>query len=402
MNAKNLSVFFLAFVSVLLVAGSFVSASSELVTIDSVKIDDIFALGDEVAVEAGETITVKVFFTALENAADVKVKLELEGQKIDAEATSTSFNIEEGRKYAKTLTLTIPHELQNEVSDDTTLDIKIWNGDFRTEDNSISLRVQRPSYDASIMSISSSQTVEAGQMYPVDIVLKNTGYNHINDLYVTVSIPALGIERTSYYGDLVSVEDKYNDDTEAKRFYIDIPFEAQKGLYTLEVKASNRDFSVSETKQFVIENEFSGTTVVTSMKKSIAVGGDGEFEVIVANPSNKLRVFRIVTESNGDLTTSSNMQLVAVPAGMTKTVLVTASPHEKGEYDFDVSVFAGEELVDTVTLSVYASGKSASNAGSVVALTIILAIIFLVLLGVLFTLLRKKPEQTEEFGESYY
>ena len=397
MNAKNLVVFFLALASILLIANTVV-AMEEIATIDIVRVDDVSALGEEVAVIAGETITVKVFFTALQTAADVKVKLELEGQKIDAEAVTQSFNIEKGKKYAKTLTLRIPYELQNEASDDTTLDIKIWNGDFRSEDDSIALRVQRPSYNAAIMTIDSSQTVEAGQIYPIDIVLKNTGYNNLDDLYVTVKINALSIEKTSYFGDLVAVDN--DDDTETRRFYLQVPFDAEAGLYTLDVEASNADISVSKTKQITIKNEFSSNAIASTLRKAVGVNSDAEFELIVANPTNKLRVFRIVTESSGDLDTSANVELIAVPAGTTKTVSVIATPHSKGEYNFDVSVFAGEELVDSVTLTVYAGGKSAKS--STVALTIILIIVLLVLLGVLYMLLRKKPETNEEFGESYY
>src|SRR3989338_6970578 len=327
MNTKNLLVFFFALASVLLVANNFVSAgASELVTIDDVKIDDVFASGNEVAVVAGETITVKVFFTALQSASDVKPKLELEGAKVSEEAVTAPFTIEREKKYSKTLTLTIPYELQDEVSDELTLDIKVWNGDFRTEDNKISLNVQRPSYNAAIMSIDSAQSVEAGKVLPVDVVLKNTGYNRLDDVFVTVKIGALGLERSSYFGDLVAIENKSNDDTVTKRFLI---------------------------------------------------------------------------EFNGDLTTGSSAQLVSVPAGQTKTIAVTAKPHSKGDYTFDVSIFAGEELVDSVKLGVLAEGRSA-NSGSIVALTIILVIIFLVLLGALIALMKKKPEQSEEFGESYY
>ncbi len=407
MNAKNLMVFFFALASILLLVSPIVSArsignSNQLASIESIKIDDVFAMGSEVSVEAGSSVTVKVMFTALVDAADVRFKLNLEGEKVDSESVSSSFNVEQGQKYSKTLTLAIPYELQDEVSSDLTLAVKLWNGDYRTEDNSISLRVQRPSYSASIMSIDSVQSVEAGELLPVDIVLKNNGYNNLDNLYVTVKIAELGLERTSYFGDLQSIEDKHNSDTETKRFYLDVPFDAQAGSYTLEVEASNADMSVSGSKDIVVLNEFLGSTVITSMKKAVSVGSEAEFEIIVANPTDKLRVFRIVTESNGDLTTSVDEQLVAVPAGMTKVVTVTAEPESQGEYDFNVSVFAGEELVDSVTLSVLASGRSASS-GSVVALTIILAVIFLVLLGALFALLRKKPvEQAEEFGESYY
>src|SRR3989344_9360126 len=143
MNTKNLWFFFFALASILLVANNFVGAASELVSIDQVKIDDVFASSNEVAVVAGETITVKVFFTSLQSASDVKLKLELEGTKVVEEAQTAPFTVEKGKKYSKTLTLTIPYELQNEVSDELTLDIKVWNGDFRTEDNKISLNVQR-------------------------------------------------------------------------------------------------------------------------------------------------------------------------------------------------------------------------------------------------------------------
>ena len=402
MNTKNLWVFFFALASILLVANNFVSASaSELVTINAVEIDDVSALGNEVAVVAGETITVKVFFTSLQSASDVKLKLELEGTKVNEEAVTAPFTVEKGKKYSKTLTLTIPYELQNEVSDELTLDIKIWNGDFRTESNRISLNVQRPSYNAAIMSIDTAQTAKAGKVFPIDVVLKNTGYNNLDDVYVTVKIGALGLERSSYFGDLVAIENKYDGDTTTKRFLIEIPSNAKAGAYTLEVKAFNNDFSVSQSKQIAVDNEFPTSAVVAEIKKSASVGSEAEFELVIANPTDKLRVFRIVTESNGDLTTGSSATLVSVPAGETKTISVTAKPHSQGEYTFDVSIFAGEKLVDSVKLGVLAEGRSASS-GSIVALTIILVIIFLVLLSALIALMKKKPEQSEEFGESYY
>ncbi|MEK6845005.1 MAG: hypothetical protein AABX44_01995, partial [Nanoarchaeota archaeon] len=214
-------------------------------------------------------------------------------------------------------------------------------------------------------------------------------------------IGALGLERSSYFGDLVAVENKYDSDTTTKRFLIEIPSNAKAGAYTLEVKAFNNDFSVSQSKQIAVDNEFPTSAVVAEIKKSASVGSEAEFELVIANPTDKLRVFRIVTESNGDLTTGSSAQLVSVPAGETRTISVTAKPHSVGDYTFDVSIFAGEKLVDSVKLGVLAEGRS-TGSGSIVALTIILVIIFLVLLGALVALMRKNPKQSEEFGESYY
>src|SRR3989338_10477654 len=252
MNTKNLWFFFFALASILLVANNFVVA--------------------------GETITVKVMFTALQSASDVKLKLELEGAKVSEEAVTSPFTIEAGKRYSKTLTLTIPYELQDEVSDELTLDIKVWNGDFRTENNQVSLNVQRPSYNAAIMSIDSAQSVEAGKVLPIDVVLKNNGYSRLDDVYVTLKISALGLERSSYFGDLVAVENKNNDDTVTKRFLIELPSNAKAGAYTLEVKASNNDFSVSQSKQIAVKNEFSSSAVVADIKKSASVGSETEFE----------------------------------------------------------------------------------------------------------------------------
>lgn len=402
MKTKNLAVFFLAIASLLSLVATASAFTTDIATIDSVEINGIQDLGvEDISVIAGETVTVKVSFTAIETAADVRIKAELEGVKVDEDAQTASFNIEAGMRYVKTLTLKVPYELQDEVSEDMALNVKIWNGDFKTEYPEITLRVQRPSYNAEVMSISSSQTVAAGELYPVDIVIKNVGYNRLDDLYVTAKISALGVERTFYYGDLVSIETDDDDDYESRRFYLEIPYGVEEGIYTLEVEATNSDLTVSDAKQIVIENDFASNVIVTETKKSVAVGEEAQFEILVANPTNKLKVYRIVAESSGDLSTSSNVVLVSVPAGTSKGVTVTAVADSEGEYNFNVVVLSGEEVVETVALSLEANGSSVN--GSVIALTIILSIIFIVLLVVLVMLLRKKPtEQADEFGESYY
>ena len=95
----------------------------------SVEVDSIDAYANQVAVVAGDNIAVVVEFTADVNASDVKVKLELEGDKVDTEVVSQPFDIEAGKTYRKALKLEIPFELKDQLSDDVTLSIKVWNGD---------------------------------------------------------------------------------------------------------------------------------------------------------------------------------------------------------------------------------------------------------------------------------
>ena len=73
--------------------------------------------------------------------------------------------------------------------------------------------------------------------------------------------------------------------------------------------------------------------------------------------------------------------------------------HNKIKRFFDVNVFSSEKLLEKVTLKLNAEGKAVNP---IVVLTVVLAIIFLVLLVVLIVLIGRKPQKTEEFGESYY
>jgi hypothetical protein len=108
--------------------------------------------------------------------------------------------------YVKTLTLTIPSDLDDEeLSNDFALNFKIWNSDYKNDEISdIELRVQKVSYDLDIKSVMTSNVIEAGQSVPIDIVLSNIGYNDAEDVYISVSIPELNIEKKAYFGDLVA------------------------------------------------------------------------------------------------------------------------------------------------------------------------------------------------------
>ena len=380
------------------------SSPSSLADNTIIEVDGINVLNNP-SVVAGETVAVKVSFTALEDATDVRVKAEIEGDKDSVDAVTKSFDVESGFTYKKTLTIEVPFELKDKTSDNVTLTIRIWNGDFESEYEDLTIRVQRPSYNLVVKSVSTTQSVDAGETFPVDIVLKNMGYNDLEDVYVTVRIPALSVERTSYFGDLVPMEscsdddDCDEDDTVSGRLFLEVPYTAEAGVYTLEVEVTNDDVTSKVAKQIIIENDLSENVIVMTSGKTVAVGEDAEYSLLLVNPTNSLKVYKIVAESNGDLSSSVESTVVAVPAGSSKTVTVTAKAASEGEYNFNVNVLSGEKLVSQVALSLKAEGKAVNP---IVVLTVVLAIIFLVLLVVLIVLISKKPQKSEEFGESYY
>ena len=386
MNIKNLVVFFLTIVGILFLVTTI--SAAEVTNNLQVTIDDIDVSSDDVSVIAGEVITLKAFFTSNVDASDVKFRAELEGEKVDVKEIVGPFDIEDGIQRRVTLKIKVPYELKDEVSDDLRLSVRLYNRDHKT-DESYDLRVQRLPYSVDVMSIRTKQTVDAGETMSVDVVLKNIGYNYLDDLYVTAKVPALGLERTSYFGDLVQIEcvddedfgsvdrkcDKDDEDTVSGRFNFKIPYDAEPGIYSIEVEVENDDLTISEIKQIVVENEFA--------QIALKSGSD----LIVLNPTNKLKVYTIVTPTSETL--------VIVPAGSSRTVPIESSSNS----DFDANVLSNGQVVSTVA---FTGSEESSSSSPVVVLTVVLAIIFTVLLIVLIVLIGKKPESSEEFGESYY
>jgi preprotein translocase subunit SecG len=63
------------------------------------------------------------------------------------------------------------------------------------------------------------------------------------------------------------------------------------------------------------------------------------------------------------------------------------------------------DLVESKEFAANVEGTSLNtgfSGNTAVVLTVVLAIIFVVLLVVLIVLLTRKPQKTQEFGESYY
>ncbi len=419
MDAKKILVSFLTIVSALFLVAT-VSAAVDLTSDALVKVDGIEVADwngaavtpiDTISVVAGDSISVKVTFTVdldgnastTLDASDVRIKADLEGDKVDVSALTGSFDVVEGNTYTKVLNIKVPSELKDETTGEVALSLKIWNGaEYKTEIKDIVLNVQRPSYDASLKSVSVSNTVEAGESFPVDIVLKNTGYNDLEDVYVTAKISALGVEKTGYFGDLVAVDDDNDDDTSETAhgvLSLKVPYDAESGVYELEIVVTNDDLVSNVVKEITVTNGFSENVIVTSTSKTVAAGESAEYSILLVNPTDKLKVYKIVSETSEDVSTEVKDSVVVVPAGSSKTVTVTASAPTEGKYNFALNVLSGDAVEETVALSLNSEGKAVSNP--VVVLTVILAIIFVVLLIVLVILLGKKPEKSEDL-ESYY
>ena len=364
----------------------------------------VLTQSSDVVTNVGDTVPVRVTFVALENAEDVRVNVRMESFRDDVQASSERFNIIAGKTYTKLLSLDIPDFIRDRTHD-ITFYVEVVSAVDRTE-KTYKITLQRHSYDLSILTADFSSHVASGEVVPISVVVKNTGFMRMDDIYVVATIPALGVTSRTYAGDLVAVEDYigYENEKDAvnKIAYLKIPNDAPSGAYDVIINVHDyRRDTMTEIRRPISVQKVKTTTVVQTMKsKEIVAGETAEYELVVINTGTTTEIFNIGVTSTGNLQVSAPSVVVVGPGqSQTVPIKVTApADASEGTRSFTISV-NGEQVVFTADVK---EDTITTVSPPIVALTVILVIIFVVLLAVLIILLSRKESKTEEVETSYY
>jgi uncharacterized membrane protein len=344
-------------------------------------------------------VPVRVTFDSIADEENVRVKVYMEGHRDDVSVRTDRFDIENGNTYTKLLSLRLPSD-SNDLSEEYTLYVEIISKDDQTEET-YTISMQRESYTFEVLSVDYSSKVVAGDVFPVSVVVKNVGYNRMDDTYVLVSIPALGVSTRGYVGDLIPTEDyiDYDDEEDSmyRTVYLKIPSDAISGVYDMEVEVYNSDSETTVTKLISIGSSVSSAVLAAVKNQDLMRGETVTYDMIIVNSADSIKVFNIKTIS-GDALIVSAPAVVTVGPDASETVQISvtvSSDADVGTYTFSVDVDGSQTVFGANIV-----GTSVST--SVVALTVILVIIFVVLLAVLVILLTKKEKPIEEVETSYY
>ena len=218
MNTKTFWFALLTVLAVLVTANSV----SALATSVSTTVSGIDITTQPVTIFAGETIPLRVSFTADTNATDVRVKAWISGYRSDISDSSERFDIISGSRYtSELLTLTAPSDI--DINENVLLVVSVETKDAFDE-TTYDLNLQRGSYEVEVMSVEVQVPYEItpGTNAAVDVVLKNRGIRELDDVYIKISIPALNLETKVYAGDLLPVDDDDTDEGDAveKRLFL--------------------------------------------------------------------------------------------------------------------------------------------------------------------------------------
>lgn len=397
--------FLVSLVAIFAIVFAIANVSATFAEITSVNVND--GSVSDVAVMAGDTLKVRVPFTANENASDVRVKLWLTGAK-DNQVVSERFDVYAGKVYSRTVAIQVPYDI--EPTEELVLHVAIESRNDGTADSEdFVLSAQRNSYLVDILDVNMDSKVQTGSNLGLNIVLKNRGSHFAEDTFVKVRIPTLGIEENAYFGDLSALDQSNPDKEDAveRRMTIKVPSDAKPGIYTVEIEAYNSDADTLLTRKVVVVGASEESMILSSAQsKAFAVGENGVFTMTLVNSGSKIKVYELTIDNvNENLNVDTDETIIAVPAGTSKTVKMTATAIKAGRYNFAVAVTSGDELVSKQSYVANVQGTSSSSGAlsgnTAVVLTVVLAIIFVVLLVVLIVLLTRKPEK-QEIGESYY
>ncbi len=379
---------------------STIPASENLASITNTEFNGVaLSTGTTMAGSVGDVVPVRVIFNALENVSDVRVKVYMDGYRDDVSASTSRFDIESGNTYTKLLSLKLPSD-SKDLSEKYTLYVEVSSKDNK-DSVEYTISMQRKSYTFEILSADYSTKVSTDDVVPVAIVVKNTGYDRMDDTYVVASIPALGVSSQGYVGDLIPAESYVGYDNEedsmSKTVYLKIPADAKSGVYELDIKAYNSDAETTIKKLISVSNIASTLVLTTAKNQDLSAGETITYNLIIVNSANDVKAFNIRTTS-GDSLNVSAPSVITVGPDASKTISITAHAVEDatvGTHTFSVSVDGKQTVFG-------ANVVRSSTSDSVVAITIILAIIFVALLAILVVLLTRKEKPAEEVETSYY
>lgn len=407
MNSKFVLVSLIAVLTAVML-GAFASAATLNISEPYLEIDRTPADGTN-AVIAGETLPLEFWFVAGENASDVFVSAWVQGHRSDR--TEIEFaDLIAGSSYKAKLSVQIPDDLDPEEELVLFVRIETDAGTFEREDN---LQGQRQADNLDVLLVDMDSSAKAGSTVAVSVVVKNMGRHEAEDTLVTVKIPELNIMRTAYFEDLFPEDECDDDDGDCdesdareRKLFLNIPSDAKAGTYKVEITAFNDDTETSVVKNLAV----SATEVVGGSKalanpssKTFAVGEEAVYELVLVNSGNKIAVYNLAPEASDDLTISLSDSVATVPAGSSKAVKVYVKALKEGTFNFAVVATSDDGFSGKSDYTATVSGKaSAVSNNNIVVLTIVLAIVFVVLVIILIVLLTRKPQKSEEFGESYY
>jgi len=433
---KNIKLFSIVLVLLIGLLGltAIVSASSNLYDITEVEVDDVSMEDDTISgVELDDSIEVKVYIEGTGNetfcpdgdvddcAVEVKVKAWIGGYEYDdIEATSSTFDIEPGVSYTKTLSLELPSDMDVE-DEEYTLYVEVYDSED-SEKESYTLYAERPEHSLEIVDVIYDSSVDAGDSTTVEVRVENLGDEKEEDIKVEVALGEL-VSASDYIEELAAYEIDNEDEesSDSTTLKLNVPSDAVEGSYTLYVTVTyNRGHDVLEETYTINldgkEETTSEAETTVSFSSSTLKAKQGEATTLTlsfTNSGSSSETYTVSTNGISQWATSEvEPSTVTVAPGSTETVSVTLTPDAdaSGNYDWSVQILDNEgNLVEDIAMTASVDEDSSMNIGSWLKIAFVILIVLVVLIAIIVAVRKLKDDDDDDDeelepkeGKTYY
>ncbi len=382
------------------------------VSVEWIKINgDIVESGERLEVERSQILDVKVKFTALADAENIRAEAFIQGYEHRLIIDETPiFDITQGNTYTKSLKIKLPDEMDR---DDYVLRVIMSDrtGPLSTFQLALDVSTARHSLSIDDVSLSPGSTVEAGRSLLTTVRLDNMGQKD-EDVKVTVSMPELSISQVDYVDQLES-----DDARTSEELFLRIPRCAKPGEYTLVVKVEYNEMNSVVTSQktiTVVEGEFCDELsnmdartkiVLGNTVQTLAAGEKGIYPVTITNQARESKTYALLVEGAGEfgeiqVSPSNVMQLDGGESG-TAFIFVRPNADASGDKQFVLTVQEDGSILKQLTLSASVKDNGSwSGLAKGLQIAVIVLVVVLVVLGLFigFSRLRENGEFKESQG----
>lgn len=407
--------------------------------ITKVEIDDFDVVDFETEktigpVYAGEQLKIEVSWKGKDNISETEAKIRV--GLADIEEETDFFTVRAGWEDSETLVLNLDpdiFDIEDESENERVyrLHIEMEDEDGNTLDiENIKLRVvnQRHLVEVYDINFPNGREVKAGEIFQVNVGVKNRGHSTEEDVGVKVSIPELGLSTRSDKFDLYTENEFLSDDFDDDDFpfklyrtlFIPVPLNTVSGVYdvVVEVEYDDGDKINKETTSVTISSGVAPSDAVISIadtSEEIAQGKGAVYKLMFANLGNQAGTYTVeVTGVSGWGAARVDPQAITIGPDETREVFIFVSADENadlGEQSFQAKVKAGNTVVKTFDLKANVVG-SASPSGILdvkdgLQVGFLILLVILVILGIILLAKRlgkdgKEEEPFIEEDQTYY
>jgi uncharacterized membrane protein len=419
MKAK-MFVILMAFVLLSAVYASAVDLEITSIKVNGDTLQDVLTDPSPMSYDRGQALPIHVCVQALSDVKDAQISVFIPGYTNAKDEPSKisdmtdTFSLKAPSSKCFDLSLEVPTLIQTgyfrikvEADDkDSSTALKEYRLDISGINRRSAIEIKDFSLDP--------QEIIAGRAFTGKVNVKNLYGDTINDLKLTMSIPALNIQASEYMDQI--------DKDQSKTFeelLLRIPECTKAGSYDVDIAVEFADFSKVETTGTINVksgdtcgstapvNAAQNTVISVPNMQEVSQGTSIVYPVVINNngATSQTYALSVTGASTWSTTRIDPSSVIVVPAGQSKTAYLYVSTNdnaELGDKVFTLSIDSGSDtksvpLVAKITKSTTSDMSAFKNA---LQIGLVVLVVILIIVGLIIGFNKMKDNKNE--AEPYY